>query len=267
MKNTLNYLVALAIITILFASCAKDGATGPAGANGTNGGVGPAGPSLTGSIEGFVRKFDQYGNGIETGMSGVAVSLIGNTTVNTTTDSTGKYIFNNVSTGIYNLSATDSLFGYVMVNPAQFIGGGTLLRANITMTEIPNFMVTGMTFVDTVLNLTDSAIEINGTIGTTDGNAREAIIFIGSTINTNSNPANYQMFTNVAVKAGTNTFKLFIQLNSLYDLGYLPTQTIYFASYGISLPLTASSYQDATTGNNVFKAISPNAYPSSHMIQ
>jgi hypothetical protein len=269
-KNTLKSLMAIAIIATLFTSCAKDGATGPAGNNGANGAVGPTGPTgpiATGNLTGFVKKFDQYGNIYATGLSGVNVSTTGGATLSTTTDSTGKYAFSNISTGYYTINVTDTLFGPVQVNNFQFLGGATVERGNTNISAIPNFVVTSLTFVDTVINGTDSAIEINGTLGTTDAYVRSVIIYVGSTISTSSAPANFQTYVNVNSKAGTNTFKTIIALNTLYDLGYIPTQTVYFAAYGIAADLTSSVYQDVVTGRNIFTAISPIASQASHMIQ
>jgi len=269
-KNSLNYLLALAIISTLFASCAKDGATGPAGNNGANGAVGPTGPTgpiASGNLMGFVKKFDQYGNPIETALSGIKVTFTGTSILNTVTDSTGKYAFDSIATQYYTLNVVDTLFGPQQVNSQQFLGGANAWRANVNIAAIPNFMVTAMTFVDTLLYGTDSVIEINGTLSTTDANIREAIVYVGSTINTSSNPATYQDYTTIQVKANMNTFKTIVPLNSLYALGYMPTQTIYFAAYGISLPLTASAYEDFATSNNIFTAISPVVLQASHMIQ
>jgi hypothetical protein len=267
--KTLNYLVALAIIATMFTGCAKDGATGPAGANGANGATGPTGPTgpiASGNLMGFVKKFDQYGSPVQTGLSGISVTYTGATTLTTTTDSTGKYAFDSISTGYYTLNVSDTLYGGLQVNSQQFLGGSSVWRANANIAAIPNFSVIGMTFVDTVVNVSDSVIEINGTMSTTDGQARTVIVFIGSLISTNSAPANYQTYYTVASKANTNTFKLFVPLSDMYDLGYMPTQTIYFAAYGIS-STTASAYEDFVTSRNVFTDISPIVSSASHMIQ
>jgi|SRR5665213_172349 len=265
-RNTINYLLVLAFISTLFAGCAKDGATGPAGANGATGPTGPSGTYASGNLMGYVKTYDQYGSIIETNMAGISVSLTNGSTVTTTTDATGKYVFDSISTGYYSLNFSDASFGANQVSSFQFLGGATVWRPNTTITQIPNYSVSGLSFIDTVVNLTDSTIEINGSIGTSDANVRTAIVFVGSAVGTNSAPVNYQTYYTANIKAAQSTFKILIPLSDLYDIGYYPGQTIYFASYGISSPLTASAYEDFTTGRTVFTAISPNVFSSNHTI-
>ncbi len=263
-----NYLnqsfIIVFMAAILFGGCAKDGATGPAGPAGA---TGVTGPIATGNLFGYVKKWDQYGSAITTDLSGVSVNLTGGSfNLNTTTDSTGKYSFDNITTGYYTLKYTDSLFGFNQVNYNLFLGGATVPRANVNMSKIPNFYMTALAFTDTLIT-NDSSIVVTCTLNASDNNQRAGILYVGTSAGVSSNPATYLNYYTKNITALSTTFKVVIPLSDLYNLGFTPGQTVYFAGYGISLGFnTNSSYEDFVTGRSVFTAISTTAVTSSHII-
>src|SRR4051812_41031414 len=99
-RNTLLSIAAFLVGSAAL-SCTKKGDTGPAG---------PAGPPGTsvykGTIDGHVKVYDQYGSKKTTGLDGILVTLKGVATV--ATDANGYFVFGNVSTGNYSITATGS---------------------------------------------------------------------------------------------------------------------------------------------------------------
>jgi hypothetical protein len=275
--KTLNYLFIVLILSSIIAGCAKDGATGPAGkdgangangTNGTNGATGATGPVLSGNLFGYVKTFDQYGSPIVTGLSGIKVNLTGGSlNISVTTDTAGKYTFDSLTTGYYNIAYSDSLFGSNLVSNAQFLGGGTIARANVNISKIPNFNVTSLAYTDTVLNLTDSVIQISGTISAANPLATSVILYVGSSAGTSSVPSSYLSFYTRNLVATATTFKITVPLSDLYDLGFAAGGTVYFSCYGIASNFSnSSSYEDFNTGKTVFTAISPVPVTGSHII-
>ena len=134
-KTALNYIIAGAIIATLFLGCAKDGPMGPPGSNGA---TGQTGPLSSGNIYGYVKKSDQYGSVITVGLNGVTVHLSGNSkNMTTTTDSLGKYEFDGLTTGNYQISYSDSGYGSNLLSNFQFLGGtDTTWVRNIYLSQL-----------------------------------------------------------------------------------------------------------------------------------
>ncbi len=263
LKTTFNYLVAAAIVATLFSSCAKDGAIGPAGTNGATGATGPTGPLSSGNLYGYIKKFDQYNNQIYIGLSGVKINLTGNS-VNlvATSDSTGKYAFDSLLTGNYQLSYSDSLFGGNQVSNQQFLGGGNSWVKNINLSAIPNYYVTSMT----LQNLSDTVL-VTGTMNAASPNITDVILYIGSSSATSSAPSTYQLYYTKAIAANATTFKINILHTDMVNAGFASGSTIYMACYGISPGFaTNSSYEDFATGRTVFTALSALVDTASHVL-
>jgi hypothetical protein len=272
-KKTIIYLFAIAIIATLFTSCAKDGAMGPAGTNGATGASGPTGatgstgPVYYGNMMGFVKKYDQYGNLITTGLSGTTVQLSGTATKTTSTDSTGKYVFDSLPTGNYSFAYSAANFGSNQVQDFLYLGDSTALRGITSISAIPNFNVANLAIKDTVIN-TDSSIFVTGTMNATDNVARTVMVFIGSTSGTSSSPANYIIAIPKTVNALATTFTITIPIATIYDAGFTIGTTAYFAAYGInSLYGSSSEYIDYTTGRTVYTAVSGSSAIGSIVVQ
>jgi hypothetical protein len=251
-KTTIIYLFAIAVIATLFTSCAKDGEMGPTGANGATGAMGPTGPLSSGNLSGYVKKFDQYGNQIFTGLSGVKVNLTGSATLNATTDSTGKYSFDSLATGMYQLAYSDTLFGGNAVSNQQFLGGGNSWVKNINMSAIPSYYVSNLTF--TVL--TDTLV-VNGTMNAASPNAVNVILYYGLTSATSSAPSSYINYYTKALVANATTFKINILPQDIINAGLAVGSTIHIAAYGIAVGFANnSSYEDFNTGKTFFTGLS-----------
>ena len=246
--------LAFCFLSIAIISGCKKEVAGPTGATGS------AGPSLTGTINGHIYLYDQYGNPMLTGLTGIHDSIDGTSHV-ALTDSTGMYMFSNLSTGIYNFSIMDPNFGTMKVQSQQFVGGGTLVR-NVNLSQIPNFTVTSLTAVASSTN-----IVLTGTV-VADTHVRTFIGFVGATSGTSSSPSTYLDYYTKNVPANATTFTITVDNTALYDLGLTSTTTAYFSVYGAAAGYNSTStYEDMATGRTVFNAISANPAIANAVVQ
>ena len=276
MKKIIFKLSALSII--LIATSCKKGDTGPAGAAGTAGATGATGPSLSGSMEGFVSLYDAAGSKILSNLKGDTLLLTNNSTnavTKTTTDSTGKYMFANLTTGNYNLTTTKMGYGTLLAQNIQFVGGGNTYK-NGALCQIPTTNVTSAQAVDTAIAATGSSttstsenyIKVRGTLPAAVGGS-EVIVFVSNVGGTSASGSvtNFSTYYTLAVAPGALTFKINIPTSDLYDLGFVTGNTVYFAAYLVGGNLNASSYVDLTTGKNVFTALSNAPINTSALVQ
>lgn len=266
---------ALVILAMLLAtSCTKTGATGPAGASGPTGGTGP---NLTGNLQGIVFLYAADGTKQlgTTLMAGDSITLTNNsdgTTLKTTTDANGAYTFTNVTTGTYSLTVSKPLYGTVWSQGVQFAGGGNASR-NYALSQIPTTTVSTATAVDTSLvngvgATAENYVTIRGYVPVSAGGTT-VIVFVSVPANTsvNSTPGNFSTNYTVTVAPGVSKFRINIPTNSLYDLGFVSGNTVYFAAYIVGGNTSASAYTDLTTGQAVFTALSPAAVNASALVQ
>ena len=239
-------LVCLTVIITFTISCKKE-TTGPQGPEG------PAGPSLTGNISGYVWLYDQYGKRIYSNLNGVKVTL--NNTAISHTDSTGKYSFNGLSTGIYNMNASDSLYGNELAPQFQFVGGGNVDK-DFKLSQIPTFTLSSCTAVDTVVNAINY-VKAKGTLSA-DSQARMVAIFVSKSSSVSSAPANYILMYSKQVTANATNFNILIPSTDLYAVGITSAATAFFAAYPAAISFsTTSSYEDFATGRTFFNAVGP----------
>jgi hypothetical protein len=132
-----------------------DGEPGPAGSNGTQGPKGDQGPSgdqgaqgdqgpkgedggvltLKGSIIGFVAVVDTLGSQIGD-FSNTKVSLSTDPVLTATPDSNGRFVFDNISTGTYNLIFTRPNTGtYQLLGLAHLGGIAPTFISNVRLAE------------------------------------------------------------------------------------------------------------------------------------
>ena len=258
-KLLLQTSTVLSILTTI-TGCVKDGATGPAGA------TGPTGPLSKGNLAGTVQSFDQYGSrlfGI-TNAGGITVTLEG-TGQSTTTDADGKYQFDSLSTGVYNLSFSKTGYGDNKIEGVQFLGGGTIYARNSMMSQIPVFTIANIAAVDTVIQGQDF-VKIRGNLSDPDTRTRTLLAFLGTTSGVSSNPANY--VNTVAITARVTMqnpngtiFSQFIPAYELYNAGFTSGSTLYVAAYPAANNYNqSSSYQDFSNGGrSVYNAIGATA--------
>lgn len=243
MKRNYHLLLSALIAILFFTSgCKKDTSSTTA--------------LLTGNLYGFVTLYDQYGAKVTSGVSATNVTLVSTTnqTLNAATDSTGKYIYNNITQGQYLLSFTNNGYGTIYNAPLGFLGGGNIDH-DVKLSAIPNFY-------DSLLNTpldTLNNIVLNGTFSGTDTRKRTFVIFVGSSPAVSSAPANYLTYYTGTANNNLTTFTEKIAISDLYDLGFSSGSTVYFAVYGAAAEFASQSdVEDYSTGRLNFTAISSN---------
>ena len=236
------YLFSLVFLSTLMFSCQKE-ITGPQG---------NPGPSLTGSLIGHIWLYDQYGTRVYTNLNKANISIEGKTSISIA-DSTGKYAFTGLTTGIYNISATDSLYGSDKAPLFQFVGGG-LANKDFKLSQIPTFSLASCTAIDTVSNAI-SYVKVRGTVAP-DTRARMFVVFVSSSATVTSNPAYYAIYYSKQIAANATNFNILIPATDLYAAGINAASTVYFAAYPAAVSFsTTSSYEDYYTGKTYFNAI------------
>ena len=114
-KKRIAYLVLILFSGLFLFSCKKS-------PQGEEGPVGKDAPLLRGSIIGFVKNYDGYGNQIFDA-SGFSVTIKGDTTAVTQTNAAGRYEFENIQTGLYSLSYAKEGYDTSRIYAVQFLGG------------------------------------------------------------------------------------------------------------------------------------------------
>lgn len=227
---------------------------------------GPAGPALTGSLYGFVTLEDQYGAKVISGINATTVTLTyapTNVTMTTTTDSTGKYTFNNLSTGQYQLNFSHAGYGSIGNTPLGFLGGGAIDH-DVKLSAIPSFYVTNLTISDSI-----GVVTVSGNFDTTDVRKRTVAVFVGGSSAVSPSPANYLSYYSVTANNNLTSFTLKINASDLNDLGFTSGSTVYFAVYGAATNFASTSdYEDyLNTGRLSFSSLSTNAATTSIVLQ
>ena len=252
---------ALAVVMASLSNCKKTADAGPAGATGTQG---PPGPLLMGNLEGYISLWDQYGARILTGQAGDTVSLIG-TPTRVVTDSTGKYVIPNLTTGTYSLAISKAGYGNTMLQNIQLAGGGnTLANARISQpstTPVPPLLDS--------IGATTGNITVYTTLPSPSFLSRTFILYVGNMPGVSANPATYLTFYTKVVNPGNNATRLSFTIpkTDLYDAGFTTGSTVYFAAYGIGASLTASAFTDYNNGGRtVFTALSMPAATTSLIV-
>jgi hypothetical protein len=243
MKRTYQLSLAVLIaLTLLTSGCKKD--------------TSATTTVLSGNLYGFVTLTDQYGAKILSGVNATTVTLtsVSNQTLTATTDSTGKYAFNNIAQGQYILNYSHPGYGSISNAPLGFLGGGNIDH-DVKLSAIPNFYDSVIsTPVDTLNN-----IVLNGTFSGTDTHRRTYVVFVGSSPAVSSAPANYLTYYTGTANNNLTTFTQKITVSDLNDLGFNSGSSVYFAVYGASTDFaSASEVEDYTTGRLNFAAVSSN---------
>lgn len=236
-------IIALFGIVTFSNSCTKKGDTGPAGATGA---TGPAGPSYTGSISGHVSLYDQYGSKVLTGLSTVQLSLNGGSAVSP--DGSGYYIYNNVTTGDYNIAASNTGYGATMLNNFQFLKD--TLNRDIKLSAIPNFSLTLYAGHNTGSQNDSLVITC-----TPDTRPRSFIIFVNNSSAVSNTPANYLLAIAKAIPANSAKVTVQVPAQDLYNAGFTSGSIAYYAVYSYVVN-DVSAYEDLATGKNVYNAVS-----------
>lgn len=253
MKTKLT-LLALAVCTSLFVSCTKTGATGPAGS------TGPAGPSLSGTLEGYVDLYDQYGT-LVTPANSVSVTIPGRSQTDTST-SAGMFTVNNMSTGTYEVDFAKTGYGAAKIVSLNFVGGGTqYIQNHVGLAQPPSFTLSGIT-----LNSIGGVITASVTASSTDTKARKVIVFLSNASTVSSAPANYLGTVTLNIAANSANGGGTIPANALNGAGIVSGNTLYVAAFPISGNVNASTYADIATGRTVYNNISGTAVTANVLV-
>jgi hypothetical protein len=248
MKSTYQLSIAVLTAFILITSgCKKDTSTSTT--------------VLAGNLYGFVTLTDQYGAKVLSGVNATTATLTSasNQTSTASTDSTGKYVFNNVTQGQYLLNYSHPGYGSITNAPLGFLGGGNIDH-DVKLSAIPNFYVASLSSPSDTL----SNIVLNGTFSGTDTHKRTYVVFVGSSPAVSSSPANYLAYYTGVANNNLTTFTQKIAVSDLNDLGFNSGSSVYFAVYGASTDFaTASVVEDYTTGRLNFNAVSSNPVTTS----
>ncbi len=231
-------------LLLLLASCAKEGPTGP---------TGPTGPSLTGSISGHVKLYDMYGSQITSGLNKVNLYLNNSTTADTAF-TTGAYSFTKylgvaMVTGNYSITATDSGYGTTQKNNIQLVTGN--LNVDIKLSAIPDSFVTGFGAYHSAGAAYDSLV----ISFKADSRQRNCILFASNTPLVGGQPGYYLYSKVLSISPTAPLVTYNVPKQDLTDMGMISGQPVYYAVFSYVVG-DASVYEDFTTGQNVYNAVS-----------
>jgi len=272
MKKMFVKISALSITLVVAASCSKTGPTGPSGATGATG------PILTGNMQGTVALYDvsgakQLSPTLLGGDTVVLTNSSNGTTWKTVTNASGDYLFSNITSGTYSTTVTKPLYGKVVTQGIQFVGGGNSDR-NYALSVVPTTSVSSLVIDDSTFttngagNVAQNYVKIRGNVPVSAGETT-VIIFVSmpGANSTSSTVGNYSSTYTTTIAPGVNKFTIEIPNANLYDLGFISGNMAYFAAYIIGGTTSASSYVDWTTGQTVYTALSSTPVNTSIQVQ
>ncbi len=238
-----SYLLLFILISTILFGC--KGSTGPVGP------TGPGGPSLTGKLSGLVTLIDT--NGIQpTNRSGVSVTIDG-LSKSAMTDSTGKWVIDTLSTGIYAINISKTNYGMTKRINVQFTGGGTVFLGTDILSAVPNFSVSNLSYTPG-----NQYVDIKGNISFSSPQSigRNIILFIGNSSNVSSSPANYLEIVNGFANDTALTFTQRITTANFNQIVIATGSTAYIIAYSSSAPAANSSrYTDVITGKFIYTSL------------
>jgi len=239
-------LAAVASIVLLTSSCAKEGPTGP---------IGPSGPAYIGYISGHVSLYDQYGNKVLNNLDSVAIALGSNsvTGIDDTVsrpNSSGYYIYSNLYTGQYYITAADTGYGATNTDNFEFVSGN--LNKDIKLSAIPTFSLSFGSYYTS--GSPNDSLVINCT---PDEQIRSCVIFLNHAPSLVAGES-YVLSYAKNIPANSAQITAIIDSQELHAAGFASGSMIYYTVFSHALN-DQSSYEDLTTGNTVYTAVS---YPT-----
>lgn len=246
MKKISIYFALMIASALFFSACSKTGATGPAGS------TGPAGPSLSGTLEGYVDLFDEYGD-LQGGTGGVYVTVPGKTDTSFTA-STGMFT-KNLTTGTYELDFGKSGYGSLKAASVNFVGGGTqYINNHFEMTKPATWIISGLSVGSaTVAGAPVASASV--TVGSTDTRARKAICFYSKTAGVSNTPGTYLGSFIINIPANALNGVANLSTANANAAGVQSGDAIYLIAYPIAVNNSASTYADISTGKTVYNNI------------
>jgi hypothetical protein len=256
-KRITTTLLLLSTATVLMTGCTKKGDPGPAGATGATGATGPAGQTLSGNIAGFVTPVEEFGLASTT-KSGFTITLEGITPVRTaTTDANGRYEFQNVPTGTYNLLYQKAGFsdyrryGLAHIGGTQLTNAGSPAVVQASNTRVNFARYAGFTSSGYIFNFGLS----NPLATTANSSSLRYVMYFSTQPTVSSATADFSLQGSLPLStAGNATFSITRSTNlSTYSVP-LGT-TLYVSVYGA--PSVLYSYSDFLTGRTNYMGLNP----------
>jgi hypothetical protein len=218
---------------------------------------GPAGPSLTGTMGGVVRVYDQFGAPLA---NDTDVTVIALPTANSvTTDNAGLYSFPSLATGVYSIEFMANGVGTYLVPDIQFLGGGSYMVPAVNIGQVATASVSNFALTPSA---TGDTVFATGVItpAPPPGLPRYVRIFYSTSVAVGSTVGAYQVTgptnSNHAYPVTTGTFSIPVTGPDLRGLleTFGAATTIQVVAFGESY--YENSYTDAGSGQQVYPNVS-----------
>lgn len=210
-----------------------------------------------GNIAGIILLYDEDGNALAD-KSGVTVS-IDNSTVSTKTAFDGKFQFDSIPAGTYDISYSKDGFGtgkimglfHEATNHAT-----TLIKNSESMAVNSSLAINNL-----VIKAFDPAVQQFGVTGFhivpvfNNSSNKEKWVHLFFSDNSNVNATNYQADYKIKASGAANDFTNFNMTTKWFEsLGFKKGQTVYVIAYGDSF--LSDSYTNPLTNQTVFPSLS-----------
>jgi hypothetical protein len=254
----------------LLTGCAgKDGDPGPVGATGATGATGPAGPTgpavpvMTGNITGYVSVSDENGQTLPLAKGGVTVTIENSSPLLTaTTNSEGRFEFQNVRVGTYNLSFARTGLGTFRRFSIGHVGGDQPTFTGTTGLSLNSATVVTSLNLGAVYSGQYASISMGVSNPTATNNFRTYIF--ASATSAGATATSGAMIGSPSVSYGasynTGTISTNITKATLNNAGFASGTQVYLVAYGGPYAFFPS-YVDPATGKSVYTSLNATASP------
>lgn len=242
--KTTTYAILIVAIATIFSCKKKDHQDQP---------TTPTTGTLTGTVQTWDDKMNQIND-----KGSITVSIqSGGDSSSTLTDTTGKFVFNNLPFGTYNLTFSKAGYGTMKMFGVQHAYNASqtpTVVSNINFGKIAATGVSSLGVRDTVIY---GMPGIRFSYGFTPKPATTDTVFARFFLGTDStvSSTNYTAVDSLR----TIQFQVFVPVgftdSTLKTMGFTSGQTVYFRMYGDSY--VSNSYVDSATGKRVFPNVNP----------
>jgi hypothetical protein len=216
-------------------------------------------PVLTGSMTGFVILYNEDGSEANN-FSGVYVTLEGTNHFGVS-DSSGKFLIQNVSAGIYNIVFSKEGFGTYKIIAQEFTGGGEAYYGYIYLSKVPSFTVQSISVLDSLFSYIHDII---CTLSDTQNYYRNIIAFLGHQ-NVSEKPADYLTTKGGLINMGSSVGHIYIYREFLLSHGFNVGDSVYVMVYPISNEY--STYPDPNTGRYYYVSLGSDPLRTSFLLK
>ena len=219
--------------------------------------ISPTVPVVSGPITGYAQADDE--NGAPLDRSGIAVTVDNSSPkLTATTDATGKFAFDNVPAGTYNLTFTRSGLGtFRRLSVAHLGGPDPTFLPNVSLSQVSGTVVSALASATPTAN-GNLLLQTTAT-NPTPANQLRVAVFVASaagvTAATGTLLGVYAVTTTV-----TGAQVISVRTADLRSAGIASGATVYAVAYGA--PVTNPSYVDPTTGRTTYADLNPTASPA-----